>query len=66
MRKLLVQCAHHVLGHYPKDSALRRWSLAKGEGGTLRAIIAVARKLSVLLHRLWVSGDFNKPFPKMV
>ena len=68
MRKLLVQCAHHILGHYGKDSALRRWGLAKSEGGkkaTLRAIVAVARKLSVLLHRLWVSGEFYKPFPKM-
>ena len=66
MRKLLVQCAHHILGHYGKDSALRQWGLAKGEGGkqaTLRAIIAVARKLSVLLHRLWASGEFYKPFP---
>jgi transposase len=69
MRKLLVQCAHHILGHYGKDSALRQWGLAKSEGGkkaTLRAIVAVARKLSVLLHRLWVSGEFYKPFPKMV
>jgi hypothetical protein len=40
--------------------------LAKGEGGkkaTLRAIAAVARKLSVLPHRLWVSGEFYKPIP---
>lgn len=68
MRKLLVQCAHHILGHYGKDSALRQWGLTKGEGGkkaTLRAIVAVARKLSVLLHRLWASGEFYKPFPKM-
>lgn len=68
LRKLLVQCAHHILGHYGKDSALRQWGLAKSEGGkkaTLRAIVAVARKLSVLLHRLWVSGEFYKPFPKM-
>ena len=69
MRKLLVQCAHHILGHYGKDSALRQWGLAKSEGSkkaTLRAIVAVARKLSVLLHRLWSSGEFYKPFPKMV
>jgi transposase len=68
MRKLLVQCAHHILGHWGRDSALRQWGLAKSEGGkraTLRAIVAVARKLSVLLHRLWVSGEFYKPFPKM-
>ena len=69
LRKLLVQCAHHILGHWGRDSALRRWGLAKAEGGkkaTLRAIVAVARKLSVLLHRLWVSGESFKPFPKMV
>lgn len=68
LRKLLVQCSHHVLGHWGRDSALRKWGLAKSEGGkkaTLRAIIAVARKLSVLMHRLWVSGEFYKPFPKM-
>jgi transposase len=68
LRKLLVQCSHYVLGHWGRDSALRKWGLAKSEGGkkaTLRAIIAVARKLSVLLHRLWVSGEFYKPFPKM-
>jgi transposase len=68
LRKLLVQCAHHILGHYGKDSALRRWGLAKSEGGsraTLRAIIAVARKLSVVLHRLWVTGELYQPFPQM-
>ncbi len=68
LRKLLVQCAHHILGHFGKDSALRRWGLAKSEGGkqaTLRAIVAVARKLSVLLHHLWVTGEFFKPFPQM-
>jgi len=69
LRKLLVQCSHYVLGHWGPDSALRQWGLAKSRGGkkaTLRAIVAVARKLSVLLHRLWVSGEFYKPFPKMV
>jgi len=68
LRKLLVQCSHYTLGHWGKDSELRQWGLSKAEGGkkaTLRAIVAVARKLSVLLHRLWVSGDFYKPFPKM-
>jgi hypothetical protein len=33
LRKLLVQCAHHILGHFGKDLALRRWGLAKSEGG---------------------------------
>ena len=67
LRKLLVQCAHHTLGHWGQDSALRRWGLAKGggaKGATRRAVVAVARKLAVLLHRLWVTGEVYKPFPK--
>lgn len=67
LRKLLVQCAHHTLGRWGADSALRRWGLAKAEGGkraALRAIVAVARKLAVLLHRLWTDGTFYKPFPQ--
>jgi transposase len=68
LRKLLVQCSHYILGHWGRDCALRRWGLAKSEGGhkaSMRAIVAVARKLSVLLHRLWVSGEFYQPFPQI-
>jgi transposase len=65
LRKLLVQCAHHVLGRFGPDTALRQWGLAKAGGtkATKRAIVAVARKLAVLLHSLWVSGENFKPFP---
>ena len=65
LRKLLVQCAHHVLGRFGTESALRQWGLAKAGGtkATKRAIVAVARKLAVLLHSLWVSGETFKPFP---
>lgn len=67
LRKLLVQCAHHVLGHWGTDSALRRWGLAKSQAGGKpagkRAVVAVARKLAVLLHRLWVTGETFQPFP---
>ncbi len=68
LRKLLVQCAHHVLGRFGKDSALRQWGLGKAQGSknaTKRVIVAVARKLAVLLHRLWVTGQVFKPFPQM-
>jgi transposase len=67
LRKLLVQCAHHILGHWGKDSALRQWGLSKGSDGSSkkRAVIAVARKLAVLLHRMWTTGEIFKPFPKM-
>lgn len=68
LRKLLVQCAHHILGHFGKDSSLRQWGLSKSDGspGKQRAVIAVARKLAVLLHRMWTTEEIFKPFPKMV
>jgi len=47
------------------DSALRRWGLAMAERGgknaKRRAVVAVARKLAVLLHALWVSGESYEP-----
>lgn len=65
VRKLLVQCAHHVLGHRGRDSDLRRWGLRIAERGgknaRKRAIVAVARKLAVLMHRLWLSGETYQP-----
>ena len=68
LRKLLVQCAHHALGHHGKDSALRQWGLSKsqtgGKNATKKAIVAVARKMAVLLHRLWRTGEVFRPFPQ--
>jgi transposase len=64
VRKLLVQCAHHVLGPFGPDSDLRRWGLELAKGGKnakKRALVAVARKLAVLLHKLWVSGEVYEP-----
>jgi transposase len=61
LRALLVQAAHHILGPFGPDTDLRRWGLRLaqrgGKNGKKRAIIATARKLAVLLHRLWVSGE---------
>jgi len=61
LRTLLVQGAHHILGPFGADSDLRRWGLKLaergGKNGKKRAVIAVARKLAVLLHRRWVSGE---------
>ena len=66
LRTLLVQGAHHILGPFGADSDLRRWGLKLaergGKNGKKRAIIATARKLAVLLHRLWVSGEVYEPF----
>jgi len=65
LRTLLVQGAHHILGPFGTDSDLRRWGLKLaergGKNGKKRAVIAVARKLAVLLHRLWVSGEAYEP-----
>lgn len=65
MRRLLVQAAHHMLGPFGKDSDLRRFGLSRaergGRSGKKRAIVAVARRLSVLLHRLWVDDRPYEP-----
>ena len=65
LRTLLVQGAHHILGPFGADSDLRRWGLKLaergGKSGKKRAVIAVARKLAVLLHRLWGSGEAYEP-----
>jgi transposase len=65
VRRLLVQCAHHILHHSRVDSDLRDWGLklaARGKkNAKKRAIVAMARKLAVLLHRLWVSGQDYEP-----
>jgi transposase len=66
LRTLLVQSAHYILGPFGQDCDLRRWGLSiaerGGSRGKRRAVIAVARKLSVLLHRLWVTGEVYEPF----
>jgi transposase len=63
LRSLLVQGAHYVLGRQSPESDLKRWGLALcargGKNAKKRAVVAVARKLAVLLHRLWVDG---KPY----
>src|ERR1700726_4200986 len=65
LRTLLVQGAHYILGPFGQDSDLRRWGLTiaarGGKNGKKRAVVAVARKLAVLLHRLWVSGEVYEP-----
>jgi transposase len=65
VRRLLVQSANYILGPKGKDSDLRRWGLALakrgGKSAKKRATIAVARKLAVLMHRLWVTGEVYEP-----
>ena len=65
LRQLLVQGAHGVMKKQGPDTDLKRFGerLAErgGKNGKKRAIVAVARKLAVLLHRLWVSGEKYEP-----
>jgi transposase len=65
LRKLLVGSAHYVLGPFGSDSDLRRHGEKIASRGAKnakkRAAVAVARKLSVLLHRLWVTAEVYDP-----
>jgi transposase len=65
LRKLLVGSAHYILGPFGSDSDLRRHgqkiASRGGKNAKKRAAVAVARKLSVLLHRLWVSAELYDP-----
>jgi len=69
LRKLLVQCAHVVMGRFGPDSALRRWALQHAQHSRTakkRTVVAVARKLAVLLHRLWRRQEVFQSFPMAV
>jgi transposase len=66
LRRLLVQSAHYILGPFGPDCDLRSWGrkLAGDSGNKIRkrkAVIAVARKLAVLLHCLWLNGLVYEP-----
>ena len=65
MRRLLIGSAHYTLGPFGPDSDLRRCGLRLaergGKNGRKRAIVAVARKLAVLLHRLWLTAEIYDP-----
>jgi transposase len=65
LRRLLVGSAHYVLGPFGSDSDLRRHgekiAARGGKNSKKRAVVAVARKLCVLLHHLWVTGEIYDP-----
>jgi transposase len=68
LRRLVVQSAQYILGPFGEDCDLRRFGQAlsaRGErNAKKRAVIAVARKLAVLLHRLWRSAEVYEPLRK--
>ncbi len=65
MRSLLVGCAHYIMGPFGKDCDLRRHgqriAASGGKNAKRRAVVAVARKLAVLLHRLWADRSVYEP-----
>ena len=65
LRQLLVQGAHRIMSRRSPDTDLKLWGLKLGAHGgrnaKKRAIVAVARKLAILLHRLWVTGEVYEP-----
>lgn len=64
-RRLLVSAAQYILGPFGPECDLRRFgeaiSARGGKNAKKRAVVAVARKLAVLLHRLWVAGAEYEP-----
>jgi transposase len=68
LRKLLVQGAHVILGRSGEDSDLRRFgqklAARGGKGAKKKARVAVARKLAVLMHHLWVTGEVYESLRK--
>lgn len=65
LRSLLIQGAQYILGKFGPDTDLKRWGLKLaargGKNAKKRAVVAVARKLAVLLHRLWCDGSKYEP-----
>jgi transposase len=65
LRSLLIQGAQYILGRFGPDTDLKRWgqklAARGGKNAKKRAVVAVARKLAVLLHRLWCDGSEYQP-----
>jgi transposase len=65
LRRLATQSAQYILGPFGRDSALRRWGLGLanrgGKNAKKRAIVAVARKVVILMHRLWITQEMYDP-----
>jgi transposase len=66
LRSLLIECANHILRPLGRDSALRQWGLhlaaRGGKQAKNKSVVAVARKLAVLLHHLWTTQQPYVPF----
>jgi hypothetical protein len=69
LRRLLVNCAHYILGRWGPDCDLRRWGLSlMAHGGTnakKRAVVAVGRKLAIVMHKLLITGEVYEPLRRV-
>lgn len=62
VRQILVSAAHYIIGPFGPETDLRRFGLKlAASGDKRRAVIAVARKLAILLHHLWITGEVYEP-----
>ena len=68
LRALLVSCGHYIIGPFGPESDLRRYGTSiiarGGRNAKKRAAVAVARKIAVLLHQLWISEKTYDPLYK--
>lgn len=70
VRWMLVQCAHCILRKNAPDSDLKRWGETKlieqvgkavKKSSKKKVLVAMARKLSVVMHKLWANGEVYDP-----
>lgn len=61
LRTMLYEAAQSMLTHSQKWSWLKAWAMRVAQRrGMRRAIVALARRLAVILHRMWIDGtDFR-------
>ncbi|EDM29441.1 transposase IS116/IS110/IS902 [Lentisphaera araneosa HTCC2155] len=68
LRSLLVGSAQFILSDRSPDSDLKSYGLRiTGRGGKIakkKAVVAIARKLGILMHRIWISGENYDPLHK--
>jgi transposase len=62
VRESLYEAAHIMLTRVRADLAVKRWAerLVR-QGGAQKAKVALARKLAVILHRIWSDGSVFDP-----
>jgi transposase len=67
VRTALYEAANVMLTRTTRFSGLKRWALEVAKRrGLKRARVALARKLGVVLHRIWIDGTtfrWTKPNP---